>query len=205
MQSLQCGECSSSSKSHPLRNPLATVWRLQVHHHKRHSGNYNCYSIARAFPQKKRDSENKQITDEAEKCIRYSVAIAVPFVKGFSGKCNRYSPLGEIERENKQRTEHRGRRGNTVTAMQRLQFPHQKGHAENCNRYSVAPAFPYSKRARERERERERETEDKQSTAEVGKCSRNSAAIPCGIQSLRCSDCGYTITSDTLGATIATV
>ena len=60
---------------------------------------------------------------------------------------------------------------------------------------------------------RERETEDKQSTEEVGKCSRYSVAIavpplkviPCGIQLLQCSDCRYTITSDTLGTTIATV
>ena len=29
--------------------------------------------------------------------------------------------------------------------------------------------------------------------------------IPCGIQSLQCSDCGYHIKSDTLGTTVATV
>ena len=73
----------------------------------------------RAFPPRERDSENKQITDEAEKCIRYSVAIAVPFnsvaiavpfVKGFSGKCNRYSvaitfPIGREREQTEDRTQ----------------------------------------------------------------------------------------------------
>ena len=55
-----------------------------------------------------REREHKQVTDEAEKCGRYSVAIAVCFLKGLSGKCNPYI-VATAYRANKQRTEDVGK------------------------------------------------------------------------------------------------
>ena len=38
-----------------------------------------------------REREHKQVTEEAEKCSRYSVAIAARYLKGLSGKCHHYN------------------------------------------------------------------------------------------------------------------